>query len=467
MMKNPVKFFTDGFTNVLKGLGTRNDARTNNVYYPEYRINQQQASYIYTYNWLAAKCIDIPVDDATRKWREIIIDNDAQREQIEEFYKEWDIKGKINLAMKWARAYGGAAIIFIFENEDPAEPLDTARIKKDSLSNILVLDRYNIITDRVSRDILDPNFGKPETYYIARSGTIIHHTRVIDFQGFISTLQNFEEENYWGLSHFTRGWVPIMDSQQTSNNINTAVYEANIDVYGIEGLNTLIAQGEDTHVIKRLNLAHEQKSVVNGIALDANDTYEKKSNSFSELAQIDDRALQKVSGAWNIPVTRLIGISPSGMNATGESDMYNYYDYVQGIQNNMIAPKLDEIDQIMTAALFGSPVEFDYKFVPLKQLTEQEQAEVDAKNAATAQIYEGMGAITVIDIMKQLEHNGTYVAIDADRVAEAEKEWEDSDSLGQFEMPPQFSPTGMEEEQEGSEGMEEEQNINNGEKEEE
>jgi uncharacterized protein len=38
-----------------------------------------------------------------------------------------------------------------------------------------------------------------------------------------------------------------------------------------------------------------------------------------------------VSGAADIPVTRLLGQSPAGMNATGTSDMKNYHDRIQSI----------------------------------------------------------------------------------------------------------------------------------------
>ena len=40
--------------------------------------------------------------------------------------------------------------------------------------------------------------------------------------------------------------------------------------------------------------------------------------------------LQVAAGAADIPVTRLLGQSPAGLSATGESDTRNYYDMIVG-----------------------------------------------------------------------------------------------------------------------------------------
>jgi len=41
--------------------------------------------------------------------------------------------------------------------------------------------------------------------------------------------------------------------------------------------------------------------------------------------------MQLASGAADIPMTRLLGQSPAGMNATGDGDMRNYYDRIEAI----------------------------------------------------------------------------------------------------------------------------------------
>ena len=422
-MTNPIiSFVKDGFKNIMKGLGGSRDPREQVTYQQGLRITQITANNLYVYNWLAAKVVNIPIDDATRKWRNLLITDADKKKEIEEALKTFDVKGKINLSSKWARVFGGAVILAIIEGDDQEEPLIIESIRPESLKSFIVLDRYNIYPDEINRNILSDNFGKPEFYTVSRSGQRIHQSRLFKLSGTLSTIMEFEQQNYWGNSIFTTMWEPIADSQVVTHSISDLIYESNIDVYKIKGFNALVAEGRDDLVIKRLKLAHEMKSIINGIALDQEDEYDKKSNSFMQLPQIDDRFIQKVSGASNIPVTRLLGISPAGQNATGEADMLNYYDNVQSLQENDLRPAIDWMDSIVAASL--KLESFEYEFRPLKQLTEIEQATVDFQNAQRDQIYLDQDIIESSDVMAELAEQGTYVTIDENRVEE-EKEAEE------------------------------------------
>ena len=411
---------TDGFKNILKGLGTSKDPRQNTYYQQGIRITQKTANDLYTYNWLAAKVVDIPIDDATRKWRNILISDADIKKETETLLQEFEVKQKIAQAAKWARVFGGAVIIAIIDGEDPATPLIPERIRPGTLRNFIVLDRWNIYADVINRDIISKNFGQPEYYTVARNGQKIHHTRLTKFNGGTSTIMELEMQNFWGNSIFTKQLEPITDSQVTSQSIGNLIYESNVDVYRVNGLNGLVAEGQDDVVIKRLKIAAEMKSILNGIVLDKEDEYDKKNNTFTTLPEIDDRFIQKVAGAADIPVTRLLGVSPTGMNATGESDMLNYYDNVQSLQENLLRPHISWMDDIVIA--HAGVETFKYEFQPLKQLTEAEQAEVNLKRAQTNQIYLDQGVITEVDVLSQLAEDGTYVSVDEIRVEEAKAE---------------------------------------------
>ena len=422
---------TDGFKNILKGLGTSKDPRQNTYYQQGMRITQKTANDLYVYNWLAAKVVDIPIDDATRKWRNLLISDADEKKEIETLMQEFEIKTKINQAAKWARVFGGAVIIAIIDGEDPAEPLIVDQIRPGTLKNFIVLDRWNIYPGGIDRDITSKNFSNPEYYTVARNGQNIHHTRLTKLSGDTSTLMELELQNFWGNSIFTKQLEPITDSQVTSQSIADLIYESNVDVYRINGLNGLVAEGQDEIVIKRLKIASEMKSILNAVVLDKEDEYEKKTNTFTTLPDIDDRFIQKVAGASDIPVTRLLGVSPTGMNATGESDMLNYYDNVQSIQENDLRPPVSWMDSVICANA-GLPL-FEYEFLPLKQLTEAEQADVNLKRAQTNQIYLDQGVITEVDTLTQLAEDGTYISIDEIRVDQIKSELELENNFGEEE----------------------------------
>lgn len=415
------KFIMDGFKNILKGLGGDKDPRQNRIYQKGMDITQQIADDLYSFNWMAAKCVDIPVDDATKKWRNLLIPDVKKKEDIEKIYKEFDVKGKVSQAMKWARTFGGSVIIMVVEG-DQEEPLDLDNIAVGSLKNFLVLDRYQVTTDAEERDILSPNFGQPKYYMVNRGGQRIHHSRVVKFDGAKPTIYQAERNDFWGLSIFAKLWEPIGDSQETTNSIAALIYESNIDVYRIAGFNALVATNEKL-ALKRIEIAHRMKSVINGIVLDKEDEYDKKTNTFTTLPEIDDRMVQKVTGAADIPITRFMGVAPAGENATGESDLRNYYDGVQSHQENDLRPKLDVIDKVVLGNA-GYNDTFSYEFLPLQQMSEAEQADVDLKKAQRDQVYLDQDIIEPLDVLKQLEQEGTYSSIDGNRIKKEELEEE-------------------------------------------
>lgn len=411
-----LKNITDGFKNIIKGLGTEKDPRMSTTFSRGKIITQQTANDLYVYNWIAAKGVNIPIDDATKKWRSLLIPDAEEKKVVEQKMLDFDVKGKISTASKWARVFGGAVIIIVIDGDIQSEPLDIENIRPGTLSNFIVLDRYNVFPSEINRNILSDNFGNPEYYAVVREGEYIHHSRVIRFDGEVSTILESERNNFWGNSIFSKTYEPVADAGTMAQSIGNLVSEASVDVYLLKDLNSLVAEQQDDIVVKRLKLAHEMKSVVNGIALDAEDSYDKKATTFATLPDIDDRFMQKVSGAFDIPLTRFLGISPSGLNATGAADLLNYHDNVQAIQENYIRPKLNIMDSVVIASEGFEP--FTYEFKPLQQLSETEQAEVDTKNSQRDQIYLDYDVVKVSDVMANLAENGTYVSIDENRVEE-------------------------------------------------
>ena len=69
-----------------------------------------------------------------------------------------------------------------------------------------------------------------------------------------------------------------------------------------------------------------------------------------------------VSASVGIPATRFLSASPDGMNATGESDLVNYVETLQGFHKSIFDPRLKPVD-VLLAAHYGLPEEeFKYEW---------------------------------------------------------------------------------------------------------
>ncbi|TGU12158.1 phage portal protein, partial [Mesorhizobium sp. M2D.F.Ca.ET.153.01.1.1] len=87
-------------------------------------------------------------------------------------------------------------------------------------------------------------------------------------------------------------------------------FEAKVDVIKIPNFMSNLADQEyEQKVLQRLTLAAMAKGVNGALLLDAEEEYEQKQAQFGGLVDLPMGIMQLVSGASDIPMTRLLGQS--------------------------------------------------------------------------------------------------------------------------------------------------------------
>lgn len=411
-----VQRIRDGLTNVLSGLGGPFDKRASTAY-ARTRVSDAQIEAAYAENWLYRQCIDAPSFDLFRDWRrwdgepEIV-------EALEAEEKRLDVRGKFERAHRMARAWGGALIVIAKGSEDLAQPLEA--MGPGALSAVNVVPRRDVTTHGLVDDLTSPRFCEPlyYEYYGLGAGRrrIIHPSRVVRFDG-PENPQRPSTGDYWGLSVVQLIDEAINDFMSASANMTALVHEAKIDVFGIPNLAEMLALDNGDAALRRMQANNAAKSTVNAVFRDAEETYEQKQINFSGLPDVVRQLLSHVSAAADVPMTRLAGQSPGGLNATGDGDMNNYLDRLAGEQQNIIRPRLDDFD-VWLAASAGVPYsEASYTFAPLKQMSEKEISELTERNAKSLQTMAASMADTrAIDGIAEQMMRASPVFVGADSV---------------------------------------------------
>ena len=139
-----------------------------------------------------------------------------------------------------------------------------------------------------------------------------------------------------------------------------------------------------------------------------NDEIQALQYAFSGLNEILESQALNVAGASEIPVTKLFGRSPAGMNATGESDLQNYYDMIAQQQEAILKPKINKLIPIMFMSEFGYiPDDLSIKFNPIKTPNDDEMAETVAKKVESIKAVYDSGIINQKHAMMEL-HELSY-----------------------------------------------------------
>ncbi|MCU9949845.1 anti-CBASS protein Acb1 family protein [Pseudomonas sp. PDM13] len=382
------RFLTDKLVNLVANLGTGRDKASGSVYAPTF-LSDQELVNAYRGAWLPRKIVDIPALDATRKWRKWQADK-SQIEKIEATETRLHLRSKVRTAMIRGRLFGGAAIFIGTGDRDTSLPLDPSRIGPGGLKYLTVMNRRQLSPTEIEKDPASDLFGKPKAYRLADSAVDIHPSRLVLFQGAEHPDPEMCEASHygWGDSVLQALFEAVKQSDSTMGNVASLVFEAKVDVIKIPDFMDQLQDPEfERRVMERIHLAATAKGINGTLLLDADEDYETKQASFSGLPDVIDRFLQQVSGAADIPATRLLGQAPAGLNATGEADLRNYYDRIQAAQELDLGPGMTVLDECLLRSSLGTrPAEVHYVWAPLWQPTATERSENGKRTAETIKI---------------------------------------------------------------------------------
>lgn len=397
------KLTLDEFVNPLARSGAGMPNLLEATEYPLTRFTQnwQVLNSLYRSHWVVQKIINTIPQDMMKNGYDFQSDiNPDQIQKISKIIRQTRLHSKILNGLYWGRLYGGAAGIIMIDGEADRmdEPLDLDRVMPGAFKGLLIMDRWSGIMPSADliTDITDPDFGMPEYYEVTLpegQGVIrLHNSRVCRFSGREMPYLEKLAENYWGTSEMEHVFSELKKRDNVSWNIALLTFMANIRVMKMDGMEQLMAYGGGKQQEALYNTLEGLNMMLNnnGIQiLGKDDSYESHQYTFSGLGEVYDRFMMDVSGACGIPVTKLFGRSPAGMNSTGDADMDNYYDTIEQSQESQLRPVLDKLLPIVCMSALGAvPDDLDYIFNPVRRPSNDEKQSLGSQQtAAVVQAY--------------------------------------------------------------------------------
>lgn len=457
-------FREDGYVNLVNRYGTEKDMTERYKFVAEPAVPDDLLTMFYEGNGLFAKIIDAPAEEAVKHGFKLKGISDPE---LEDFYvqalDELDWEETATTCIKWARLFGGSlAVMLINDGGKLEEPLRWDRIK--SIDDIRVYDRSVIQPDYTSMFSYDPRdpfrtrgsrLGMPEYYNIfSKYGSFtVHDSRVLTFRNGVLP-ENTTNSVYelWGMSEYVRIKRAIRDAELAHASGPKMLDRSVQPVYKMKDLAMELQTEEgESQVLKRLQAIDMARGIMNSLVIDSEgEDYDFKQFQYTGVADVVDSACNFLSALTNIPQTVLFGRSPAGMNATGQSDLENWYSYVARIQKRNLRGNLRYLlSVIFQAGLYTKEVkevpDINIEFNPLWSLSDLQQADLELKReqvkktrAETAQIYIDMQAIDPSEVRNNLAKEDEF---DIENVLDDIPEEELMDIFEQEEpadVPPEF-----------------------------
>ena len=435
----------DAFSNLLFRLGYGSQSPLEATEYPLTRMTDNYAllNSLYRDNWVVQNVVGLMVDDMLREWYKLK-GNIAPEMQdaLDKLERETRIRDRMNAGLRWGRLYGGAAgLLMIKGQEDLSKPLDLDMVFPGSFQGLYILDRWMGITT-TNGLVFEAGEPVPEYYSItdARGHTVakVHHSHVIRFTG--RELPEIERmaEMYWGESEVEALYKEVVAHDNVSANMAALTFQANINTMEVKGLEQLFSIGSGQAQRRFWNVMQAQSVLRSNFGTQLVEEGTKLTNTqytFTGLQEVYESMALNLCGASHYPMTKLFGRSPAGMNATGESDLKNYYDYVDSQREAKLRPALQKLLPVLAMSAWGFvPDDLDFTFPPLWTPTATETAEIALKKAQAIRDTFQAGLFQADTAMKELkkleEETGMFGAISDEEIsAAAGKSYQDVTAL--------------------------------------
>ncbi len=434
-----LKFTADSFQNFAArvGLGSGNQHDQSGYGFNYLSRNRLKLEAMYRTSWVVGQVVDVVADDMTRKGCNIKgFSSPKDGEMIDQEMDRLHVWDRINKTIKWSRLYGGTIAVMLIDGQNVSTPLNTNTVSKGQFKGLLVLDRWMVqpsMQDLVTE--LGPYYGMPKFYDVIHDSVglcnqKVHYSRVIRMDGVELPYNQSITENLWGQSVIERleDRLTIFDSATLG--AGQLVYKAHLRTYKVKGLRTIIAAGGKVYdaLVKQINQIRQWQSNEGMTLMDAEDTFETHQYSFTGLDNLLLQFGQQISGATGIPLVRLFGQSPAGLNATGESDLANYYDNINQQQEGRLRTPLQILYAVLSMSVVGKPLpdSFDFQFASLWQLGDDKKAEVASKVVDAVIKVEEAGLIKRSTALKELrqssENTGIFSHITDEEINDADDE---------------------------------------------
>ncbi|WOE32166.1 MULTISPECIES: DUF1073 domain-containing protein [unclassified Acinetobacter] len=419
-----LKFTADSFQNFAArvGLGAGNQHDQSTYGFNFTSRDRLKLEAMYRSSWVIGQVVDVVAEDMTREG--ITLRGMDSPEDVEEINQELDrleIWDNLSDTIKWSRLYGGAIAVMLIDGQNVSTPLNVNTVGKDQFKGLLVLDRWMVLPDL--QDLVTeygPDYGKPKFYDVITDSVglcnqRIHYSRVIRMDGVSLPYWQKIAENLWGQSVVERleDRLTIFDSATLG--AGQLVYKAHLRTYKVKGLRKIIGMGGSTYnaLVKQIQQIRMWQSNEGMTLMDDEDTFETHQYSFTGLDSLLLQFGQQIAGATQIPLVRLFGQSPAGLNATGESDLSNYYDNINQQQERRLRTPLHTLLAVVSLSVLGKPLPktFKFDFASLWQMDDEKKASIAEKVTNAVTSAEESGLISRKTALKELRQSAEITGI--------------------------------------------------------
>lgn len=314
-----------------------------------------------------------------------------QLKQINDEIERLRVRDAVRTTVIHDQAFGRAHPYFKIKGDDrimdtPLVPRPYT-VPKGSFQGLRVVEPYWVTPNNYnSINPVADDFYKPSTWWMI--GSEVHATRLHTIVSRPVGDMLKPTYSFAGIS-MTQLAMPYIDNWlRTRQSVSDIVKQ-----FSVSGILMDLAQaltpGANVDLSMRAELINRYRDNRNILFLDkATEEFFQFNTPLSGLDALQAQAQEQMSAVSHIPLIKLLGITPTGLNASSEGEIRVWYDYVRAYQRNALQQLMNDVIVMIQLSLFGAvDPSIKWQWNSLREMDDVEVADARYKEAQTDALY--------------------------------------------------------------------------------
>lgn len=368
--------------------------------------------------------------EMTRKWVKVTAKGDDKGDKVtelEDALKEFKVQELFRRAAELDGFYGrGQIFVDLGVGLDTPQTrlplvIDKRSIDVGDLVGFRIVEPYWSYPSAFNSDRpLAPNFYKPQLWYV--NGTEVHISRLLTFVS--RELPDILKPAYvFGGLSMSQMAKPYVDNWlRTRQSVSDLIHSFSTMVLSTN-LSTILQDGGAADQLIRRAQLFTQARDNRGLMMVDKDSEEltNVSASLASLDKLQAQAQEQMASVAGVPLVVLLGITPSGLNASSDGEIQVFYAKIKADQEAFFRPNLQVVFDVIQCHLFGDiDPDLGFEFNSLWEEDEEDLATNRKTQADTDAVYIQAGVIDPEEVRERLatDDSSPYHGLDLNKVIE-------------------------------------------------
>jgi len=366
---------------------------------------------------------EILANEMTRKWGKLVSTSDDEAskrklKELEDDLKKFNVQEVFGIAFELDNFFGIGHIYIDVgtEGEELKSPLliNKTKIGVGTLKALRPVEpMWTYPNVYNANNPLKDQFYDPETWFVM--GTEVNKSRLLRFIsrpipdmlkpaylfGGVSLTQLMEP--------YVNNWLQTRQSvSEITRNYSTPVLKTDMDQ---------MTQTQGAQVVANRAAVYNIMRTNQGLLVcdKEKEDFEIVSASLSGLSELQAQAIEQMAFPAGIPLVKLLGVTPSGLNASSDGEVRTFYDSIASLQEKVGTPNLMKIIEILQLNRYGViDPGIKWEWAQLWELDEEKKAALRKTDAETDVIYLEAGILDGKAILDKLssDPDSRYAGLD-------------------------------------------------------